>query len=247
MRAAVIFGCALLCGCAAAPVAPVAPDAVENAPLPGWLQAIEVQTNPPGARCSLRQGPDEIAAIASTPAKIAVVRTHASLALECSLEDHFEAREVFAAFSGRESVAISPYGVAGATIALDSAIYAAPLTVYASAGAVATATVALPIALAASLALIVADQNEIPRLHYPPVLMAVLIPQTYTSEEERDAFLAPFVRREEEKARAEVEWPCHRLNSSHSECFRARNSNEPAVRAAAWRESIIARTRIVPP
>ena len=242
MRPLLIASLVALCGCAAAPVAP---DVSRPAPPPPNHQAIAVITDPPGARCWLRQRGREVAHIASTPAVAIVPSSSVELVVECGKEGFLEDYQSFPVIlEPRHMTGYGAAGVAAAGVGGASAVSAL------GSAALATSGVLLPlagVALVAEIAFFSADAAEQPKPHYPPEVTLVLASETFPSEEARDAWLAPHVRRAEDTARVELEWPCERFGSSHSECIRARNRNEAADRAAAYRSDIIKRTRIVAP
>ena len=154
----------------------------------GVTQDIQIATDPTGAACELRRGEDIVDQVASTPGYVRVRKGVGRYALACRRDGHLEAGATLEAgvdggqIGGIAWGALSGLqGTAGATVASTA------LSTVMPAAAATTGAAALGIAGIVSFAV---DLASGAMFEFPPTVALTLVPSSFVSGTERDAFFA---------------------------------------------------------
>jgi hypothetical protein len=255
MRAIATAACALLCaGCVNTPAAPDSPVAPS-----GDFQSMMVSSDPPGARCTVWREGVQIATVDPTPGSVTVSRKEVPLTLRCQCPGHLDASGDVGWVAWRESSSPASPWLLGGSVALGSVGAAGTSAVLtgmtgASVGVVGTAAaMALPIVgiglLAVLPALYIASEVAYPNVSYPAHVSLTLTPSEFPSEEARDAYFEPLVRKAESDARSRTHAVCKLVGETHAQCIREREDEPRRIEEAriVVRDGFRAKTRIASP
>jgi hypothetical protein len=170
---------------------------VERAPPRGKTQELAVQTDPPGAACSISRAGIEIASVDPTPGIATVARKRASIEITCRKDGFLDRHREFSAIDARDvereaGVLREPstgqaIGGVGAAVSLGGEA-AGVSALGSTVGAIGTATAVMGVGLALMIAGGVIDSAENPPIAFRPLPTLHLVRATFHSDSERDAY-----------------------------------------------------------